>query len=375
MSGPKYDFLIVGSGMFGAVFARLATDAGYRCLVIDKRKHIGGNCYTENREGIDVHLYGPHIFHTSNETVWQFVNTFASFNNFINSPKAFVSGSLYSLPFSMNTFHELWGPAVISPEDAMQMIEKERWKGVPTNLEEQALSMVGRTIYDKLIKGYTEKQWGRKATDLPPSIIKRLPLRFTFDSNYFNDKYQGIPTEGYTCMFERMLNGIETVLNTDFLAARSFWKDQANCVVYTGCIDEYFGCKFGRLDYRTLDFAHRTVDCENYQGNAVINFPSANVPFTRRIEHKHFNKTKSNVTIITKEVPRECEPGDIPYYPIATDDNLSVHRQYQDLAKEENGVIFGGRLAEYKYMDMHVVIESAMNKWRSWLKANATIVK
>jgi UDP-galactopyranose mutase len=273
----------------------------------------------------------------------------------------------------MNTFHELWGPAVISPDDAMQMIEKERWRGVPTNLEEQALSMVGRSIYEKLIKGYTEKQWGRKAVDLPPSIIKRLPLRFTFDSNYFNDKYQGIPTGGYTCMFERMLNGIETVPNVDFLAARSFWQDQSNYIVYTGCIDEYFNYSLGRLNYRTLDFAHRTISSENYQGNAVINFPSAKVPFTRRIEHKHFNGAKGDVTIITKETPRECEPGDIPYYPIATEDNLFIHRQYQELAKQEKGVIFGGRLAEYKYMDMHVVIESAMNKWRSWQKANATM--
>jgi UDP-galactopyranose mutase len=365
------DFLIVGTGLFGATFARLATDAGYKCLVIDKRKHIGGNCYTEKREGIDLHFYGPHIFHTSNEAVWGFVNRFASFNSFINAPKAFFENRLYSLPFSMNTFHELWG--VVSPKEAKQIIEAERWKGVPSNLEEQALSMVGATIYNTLIKGYTEKQWGRKASELPASIIKRLPLRFTFDSNYFNDKYQGIPLDGYTTMFEKMLDGIETVLGIDFLAAPSFWKDQAKHVIYTGCIDQYFNYEFGSLNYRTLDFAHNVIACDNYQGNAVINYSCPSVPYTRKVEHKHFSGTQSDLTIITTETPRECESNDTPYYPIATEDNLTTFRKYKMLTDGEANVLFGGRLAEYKYMDMHVVIESAMNKWKTWQKANATM--
>jgi UDP-galactopyranose mutase len=253
------------------------------------------------------------------------------------------------------------------------VIEAERWKGSPSNLEEQALSMVGPTLYNTLIKGYTEKQWGRKATELPASIIKRLPLRFTFDSNYFNDKHQGIPTNGYTELFVNMLDDIETVLGIDFLAARSFWKDQAKWIVYTGCIDEYFDRQFGALNYRTLHFSHRLIATENYQGNAVINYACPLVPYTRKVEHKHFSKVKTDVTIVTEEVPGECRSGDTPYYPIATEDNLSVYSQYQQLAEQEKGVIFGGRLAEYKYMDMHVVIESAMNKWKTWLKANATI--
>lgn len=362
------DFLIVGAGLFGATFARLATDAGYSCLVIDKRSHIGGNCFTRKQDSIDVHEYGPHIFHTSNEAVWRFVNQYATFNSFINSPKARNGDKLYSLPFSMNTFYELWG--AISPDQARKIIELERWHGTPTNLEEQALSMVGQTIYETLIKGYTEKQWGRKCTELPTSIIKRLPLRFTFDSNYFTDKYQGIPANGYTEMFQRLLDGVPVKMGVDFLAAKNFWKEQAKCVVFTGCIDEYFDHAHGVLQYRTLHFEHETMERENYQGNAVINYAAANVPYTRKVEHKHFTGAKSPVTIVTTEYPAERKHYDIPFYPISIEPNLSAYGKYNEMAKREEGVIFGGRLAEYKYMDMHVVIESAMNKWNTWYKAN-----
>ena len=356
------DFLIVGAGLFGATFARLATDAGYKCLVIDKRNHVGGNCFTEKREGIDVHMYGPHIFHTSNRHVWEFVNSFASFNNYIHSPKIISNGKLYSLPFSMNTFHELWG--VASPEAAMQIIKAEQWNGSPINLEEQALSMVGPTIYNALIKGYTEKQWGRSATELPSSIIKRLPLRFTFDNNYFNDCYQGIPTQGYTAMFNSMLQGIETKLGVSFSPSYP-WQDQAKWMVYTGCIDEFFNFSLGRLEYRTLSFEHTVEPMENYQGLSQLNYADPTVPFSRTIEHKHFTGVQSEATVITKEVPSECRPNDTPYYPIGTARNLTMFEDYAKLSKSRN-IVFGGRLAEYKYMDMHVVIESAMNKWRSW---------
>jgi UDP-galactopyranose mutase len=356
------DFLIVGAGLFGSVFARLATDAGYKCLVIDKRHHAGGNCHSEKKEGIDIHLYGPHIFHTSNTSVWSFVNRFAEFNNYIHSPKIASNGKLYSLPFSMNTFYELWG--TISPEEAKQKIEAERWDIQPSNLEEQALSMVGSTIYDTLIKGYTEKQWGRQARELPASIIKRLPLRFTFDNNYFNDSFQGIPKQGYAAMFNAILEGIEIKLNTEF--SPSFpWRDQAKWLVYTGSIDEYYDFTLGRLEYRTLSFEHETKPVENWQGLSQLNHASPIVPYSRTIEHKHFTKAKSEVTIITKEVPGECGPHDLPFYPIATSSNVQLFEQYKQMA-DNSGVVFGGRLAEYKYMDMHVVIESAMNKWRSW---------
>jgi len=360
----QYDFLIVGAGLFGSVFARQATDAGFKCLVIDRRDHFGGNCYTEQKEGIEVHTYGPHIFHTSNETVWQYVNRFASFNSFINSPKAMQNGRLYSLPFSMNTFYELWG--VVSPDQAKRIIEKQRWKGKINNLEEQALAFVGEDIYRLLIKDYTEKQWGRKATELPSFIIKRLPLRFTFDSNYFKDKYQGIPKYGYSQMMAKMLDGIPLKLSVDFCQDKKYWQQQAANIVFTGKIDEYFNYQHGRLEYRTLDFSHSVLNTDNFQGNAVINFPSHSVPFTRRIEHRHFAECNSEVTIVTEETPRECTETDIPYYPINTNYNSRLYQQYKELAQQEQGVIFGGRLAEYKYMDMHVVIESALNRWRSW---------
>ena len=359
----KYDYLIVGCGLFGTTFARLATDAGKSCLIIDKRDHIAGNCYTEKVEGINVHKYGCHIFHTSNKVVWDFVNRFTEFNNFINSPKAFYKDKLYSLPFNMNTFYELWG--VTTPEYAERIIEKQRFKGTPKNLEEQALSLVGDDIYHTLIKGYTEKQWGRKATDLPSFIIKRLPLRFTFNNNYFNDKYQGIPVDGYTVMFERMLDGIDVQLNTDYFSDREHYDNLAEKVVYTGCIDEFFNYEYGDLQYRSLNFEEYIVDLENYQGNAVINYCDSDTMFTRIIEHKHFENSSSSKTVVSYEYPCEYVRGRTPFYPINTDNNQELYRKYKDDTDSLTKYVFGGRLSEYKYMDMHVVIESAMNKFRS----------
>ena len=359
----NYDYLIVGCGLFGATFARLATDAGKSCLIVDKRKHIGGNCYTENIEGINVHKYGAHIFHTSNRHVWQFVSRFAEFNNYINSPKAVSNdGKLYSLPFNMNTFYELWGTR--SPEHAKSIIESQKFQGTPTNLEEQALSLVGKDIYETLIKDYTEKQWGRPATKLPTFIIKRLPLRFTFDNNYFNDKYQGIPIGGYTKMFEKMLDGIEIKLETDYFSDREYFNSLASTVVYTGCIDEFFDYEYGELEYRSLKFDHKIMDTENYQGNAVINYCQKYPEYTRIIEHKHFEKVTTEKTIISKEYPQEYIRGKIPYYPINDDFNLKRHSKYKEKSKTLTNFIFGGRLSEYKYMDMHIVIESAINKFK-----------
>ena len=359
----KYDYLIVGCGMFGATFARLATDAGKSCLLIDKRDHIGGNCYTENIEEINVHKYGAHIFHTSNRHVWQFVNRFAEFNNYINSPKAVSNdGKLYSLPFNMNTFYELWGTR--SPEHAKSIIQSQKFQGTPTNLEEQALSLVGKDIYETLIKDYTEKQWGRPATELPAFIIKRLPLRFTFDNNYFNDKYQGIPIGGYTKMFEKMLDGIEIKLETDYFPNRKYFNSLASTVVYTGCIDEFFDYEYGELEYRSLKFDHKIMDTENYQGNAVINYCQKYPKQTRTIEHKHFEKVNTNKTVVTFEYPEKYLKGLIPYYPINNDYNSNIYLKYREKSKSLTNVIFGGRLSEYKYMDMHVAIESAMNTFK-----------
>ncbi|MCT0208505.1 UDP-galactopyranose mutase [Synechococcus sp. CS-1332] len=358
-----YDYLIVGCGLFGATFARLATDAGKRCLVIDRRPHIGGNCYTENLEGINVHRYGAHIFHTSNKAVWSFVNRFAEFNNYINSPKAISGGKLYSLPFNMNTFYELWQTR--TPAEARQRIEAQRFLGEPTNLEEQALSLVGKDIYEALIRDYTCKQWGKDPRELPAFIIKRLPLRFTYDNNYFTDRYQGIPIGGYTALFEAMLEGIEVRLNVDFLDNRTQLASLARKVVYTGCIDQYFDAELGRLEYRSLDFENSIEDLENFQGNAVINYCDTSEPFTRIIEHKHFERSTSEVTVITREYPKACTGEAIPYYPVNDPANQSLYRRYQELSHNADNVIFGGRLSEYKYMDMHVVIESAMNRFRS----------
>jgi len=356
----QYDYLIVGCGLFGTTFARLVTDAGKKCLIIDKRDHIAGNCYTENVDGINVHKYGAHIFHTSNKKVWEFVNRFAEFNNFINSPKAYSNGKLYSLPFNMNTFYELWG--VKTPDSAQLILDQQRYMGPVFNLEQQALSLVGNDIYYTLIKDYTEKQWGRRAIDLPAFIIKRLPLRFTFDNNYFNDKYQGIPIGGYTKMFENMLDGIEVKLNTDYFSDKSYFNSLAKTVVYTGKIDEYFDYQYGELDYRSLRFDVKRLEEENHQGNAVINYCDMSTKYTRIIEHKHFEGAKTDHTVITKEYPQTYERGLTPYYPINDDANQTLYKKYRDSAKSLTNVLFGGRLSEYKYMDMHVVIESAMNK-------------
>ena len=357
----KYDYLIVGSGLFGATFARLATDAGKSCLVIDRRHHIAGNCYSHDDGGIHIHRYGPHIFHTSNKVVWDFVHRFADFNNFILSPKAYSGEKLYSLPFNMNTFNQIWG--IKKPSSAKTIIDQQRFKGKPTNLEEQALSLVGKDVYEKLIKHYTEKQWGRSATELPAFIIRRLPLRFTYDNNYFNDRYQGIPIGGYTKMFENMLDGIEVCINTDYLENREYFDSLADKVVFTGPIDEYFNYELGELDYRSLRFEEERLDEENYQGTAIINYCDQSKDYTRICEHKHFDWVKSNHTVITKEYPQKYERGLTPYYPINDKTNQDLYNRYKAKSKELTNVLFGGRLAEYKYMDMHVVIESAMNKF------------
>jgi UDP-galactopyranose mutase len=359
----SYDYLIVGCGLYGATFARLATDAGLRCLVIDQRPHIGGNCYSENREGIHVHTYGAHIFHTSNRHVWDFVHRFAEFNNYINSPKAISGGQLYSLPFNMNTFYELW--QIRSPEEAQERIQSQRFRGEPRNLEEQALSLVGSDIYTTLIRDYTSKQWGRHPRDLPPFIIKRLPLRFTFNNNYFNDRYQGIPIGGYTQLFVKMLEGIEVRLNTDYLQSRSHLDSLARKTVFTGCIDAFFDHNCGRLEYRSLRFEHELLNKPNHQGNAVVNYCDNSVDYTRILEHKHFDNSPSEVTIITREYPQDCSDQAIPYYPVNDNANQILYQKYKEQATGLQRHIFGGRLSEYKYMDMHVVVEAAMNRFRS----------
>ena len=361
----KYDYLIVGCGAYGSTFARLATDAGKTCLIIDKRDHIAGNCYSEDNNGIHVHSYGPHIFHTNNEKVWQFVNKFAKFNNFILSPKARSGGKVYSLPFNMNTFYEMWGES--KPSVVKNIIEEQRFKGTPTNLEEQALSLVGKDIYQKLIKTYTEKQWGKSATELPTFIIKRLPLRFIFDNNYFNDHYQGIPIGGYTKMFEKILDGIEVRLNTDYFSDREYFNSLATKVVYTGCIDEFFDYDIGELEYRSLRFDHQELDEENYQGCAVVNYCDNTQQYTRVTEHKHFERVKTDHTVITREYPQKYKRGLIPYYPINNSRNQNLFNEYRKRSRSLTNCIFGGRLAEYKYMDMHVVIESAINKCKGKL--------
>lgn len=359
-----YDFLVVGAGMFGATFARLATDAGRRCLVIDKRQHIAGNCYTEERDGIHIHVYGPHIFHCNDHDIWAFVNRFACFNNFRNAPIALHRGKAYSLPFNMYTFNQLWG--VTTPQEARARIESQRLKldREPANLEEQALALVGRDIYETLIRGYTRKQWQRDPKELPPEIIKRLPLRFTWDNNYFNDRHQGIPVDGYTRLFERMLDGIEVRLGCDYLADRAAWNALARTVVFTGRIDEYFDYRFGELEYRTLRFESEWLDTDNYQGNAVVNYTEAEVPWTRIVEHKHFTPGNASPrTCITREIPDTWSRNKVPYYPIGDARNSAIHRRYEELAAAEAGIIFGGRLAEYRYYDMHQVLGSAFKKF------------
>ena len=367
----KYDYIVVGAGLFGATFARLATDAGKKVLVIDKRDHIAGNVYTENVDGINVHMYGAHIFHTDYKDVWDFVNTYAEFNRYTNSPIARIGNEVYNLPFNMNTFSKMWND-VFTPEDAMRHIEEERKEitGEPTNLEEQAISLVGRTIYEKLIKGYTEKQWNKECKDLPAFIIKRLPVRLTYDNNYFNDRYQGIPIGGYTKMVENMLEGIEVKLNTDFFDNKFKYMDMCENIVYTGMIDEFYDFKEGRLQYRSLKFDTKILEgVENFQGNAVINYTGREVDYTRVIEHKHFEGTKDiNKTIVTYEYPSDWDPSKEAYYVINDDKNNELAEKYRKLASNEKNVIFGGRLAEYKYYDMDDVIKSAFETFKTYDK-------
>lgn len=356
----RYDILLVGAGLFNAVLAHHFIKQGKSVLVLEKRDHIAGNCYTYNKHNIDVHQYGAHIFHTSNEQVWNFINQFGKFNSFINSPIANYKGKIYNLPFNMNTFSQLFG--VVTPAEAEAVILNEKMKELmyfPSNLEEQAIAMVGRTIYEKLIKGYTQKQWGRKCTELPPEIIKRLPLRFTYDNNYFNDKYQGIPVEGYTKIIERMFEGADILLNTDFLKDKEKWESMADLVFYSGCIDEYYDYCYGPLEYRSVRFETEVLDKENYQGNAVVNYTSDEEPYTRIIEHKWFNNRGSDRTIISKEYSSEWKKGDIPYYPVNNEKNNALYEKYKAIQNDK--VIFVGRLGNYKYYDMDDTIEDAFN--------------
>lgn len=381
----KYDYLIVGSGLFGATFAHLAHKHGKTCMVIDKRPHLGGNIYCENIEGINVHKYGAHIFHTSNKEVWNFVNSIVEFNRYTNSPVANYKGKLYNLPFNMNTFYQMWG--VTTPEEAQAKIDEQKAEAVakmkadgvsePRNLEEQAQVLIGKDIYERLIKGYTEKQWGRKCTDLPAFIIKRLPVRLIFDNNYFNDKYQGIPIGGYNKLINGLLEGTDTKVSVDFFKdeielpngnkglLKDHWKELASKLVFTGKIDEVYDYQFGKLNYRTVRFEQETIDCPNYQGNAVVNYTEREVPYTRVIEHKHFEMFGAEVyetpkTVISKEYSTEWKDGMEPYYPVNDKENSELYAQYKNLADQEEDVIFGGRLAEYKYYDMAPIIEKAL---------------
>lgn len=360
-----YDYLVVGAGLFGSVFAYEMKKSGKTVLVVDKRSHIGGNIYTENVGGINVHKYGAHIFHTNNKQIWDYVNSFAEFNRYTNSPIASYKGELYNLPFNMNTFSKMWG--IKTPEDAKAIIEKQKAeiKGEPQNLEEQTISLVGRDIYEKLVKGYTEKQWGRACKDLPAFIIKRLPVRFVYDNNYFNDRYQGIPVGGYTQIVEKMLEGIEVRLNTGFLENKAELSALADKVVFTGAIDAYFDYCYGELEFRSLYFDTEDLPVENYQGNAVVNYTEYEIPYTRIIEHKHFEYgcqggEQTNHTVITREYPVAWKLGDEPYYPINDERNNNLFEKYEELAKAESNVIFGGRLGNYKYYDMDKVIEAAL---------------
>ena len=389
MEKKEYDYLIVGSGLFGATFAHKAKQAGKRCLVIDKRPHLGGNVYCENIEGINVHKYGAHIFHTNNKQVWDFVNAIVEFNRYTNSPIANYKGKQYNLPFNMNTFYQMWG--VLTPEEAKAKIEEQKAEAVaamkaagvsePRNLEEQALMLIGKDIYEALIKGYTEKQWGRKCTELPAFIIKRLPVRFVHDNNYFNDRYQGIPIGGYNKLIDGLLEGVDTITNCNFFTdninedscvirgnscLKDTWREFADKLVYTGPLDEYFGFKFGRLDWRTVSFEQETLDTPNYQGNAVMNYTEAEVPYTRIIEHKHFEMFGQEVydcpkTVISREYSTEYKPGMEPYYTVNDDRNNALADQYRSLAAQEPNAIFGGRLAEYKYYDMAPIVEKVLN--------------
>lgn len=373
----KYDYLVVGAGLFGATFAHQAQKAGKTCLVIDRRPHRGGNIYCEQVEGINVHKYGAHIFHTSNKEVWDFVNSIVEFNRYTNSPVANYKGKLYNLPFNMNTFHQMWG--VTTPAAAKAKIEEQRLEAVeqmkasgitePRNLEEQAIALIGKDIYEQLIKGYTEKQWGRPCTEIPAFIIKRLPVRMVFDNNYFNDRYQGIPIGGYNKLIDGLLEGIEVQCNVDFLANKTYYESLADKIVFTGAIDEFYGFQFGKLAYRTISFETEIHDMPNFQGNAVINYTEKDVPFTRIIEHKHFEMFGDEVeacpkTVVSKEFSTEWKDGMEPYYPINDAENNALYEKYKALADAESKYIFGGRLAEYKYYDMHKIVELALERWR-----------
>lgn len=370
----EYDYLIVGAGLFGSMFAYQAKRKGKKCLVIDKRPQLGGNLYCENKEGINIHKYGAHIFHTNSKRVWNFVNSLVEFNRYTNSPVANYQGKLYNLPFNMNTFYQMWG--VTTPEEAEKKLEAQRFEAIekmrtegiqePRNLEEQALSLIGKDIYERLIKGYTEKQWGRKCTDLPAFIIKRLPIRLIFDNNYFNDGYQGIPKGGYNKLIEALLEGVETKVDMNFFDYSDDWKKIADKLVFTGKIDEFFNYQLGKLEYRTVRFEEEIINSANYQGNAVINYTDAKVPYTRIIEHKHFELFGQDInkcpkTIISKEFSTEWQPGMEPYYPVNDERNNSLYQRYKKLADKETNVIFGGRLAEYKYYDMAPIVDRVLN--------------
>jgi UDP-galactopyranose mutase len=365
----KYDFLIVGAGLYGAVFAHEAKRLGKTCLIIDKRDHIAGNIYTEKVEDIQVHKYGAHIFHTNNKEVWEYVNQFAEFNRYTNSPVANYHGEIYNLPFNMNTFNKMWG--VVAPEAAKKKIEEQRSMNFvehPQNLEEQAINLVGKDIYEKLIRGYTEKQWGRPCSELPAFIIRRLPVRFTYDNNYFNADYQGIPVGGYTAMVERMIEGIEVKLNTDYFKEKSKWDSVAEKVVYTGPVDAYFDYKFGILEYRSVRFETEILNIENFQGNAVVNYTDSETPYTRIIEHKHFEFGTQPKTVISREYSIEWKLGDEPYYPVNDEKNNALYEKYKAFTKTQSNVIFGGRLGEYKYYDMDKIVEVALQKAKEVLQ-------
>lgn len=363
----KYDYLIVGAGLYGCVFAHEMQKIGKTALVIDKREHLGGNVYTKKMEGINVHMYGPHIFHTNDKSIWDYVNALVPFNRFTNSPLAFYQGKIYNLPFNMNTFTQLWG--VLTPEEAEAKLASQVVHNTnPQNLEEYALAEVGRDIYEVLIKGYTEKQWGRACKNLPLSIIKRLPIRYTYDNNYYNDAYQGVPIGGYTLLIERLLDGIEVQLNTDFFADKEQLQNLANHTIYTGKIDQFYDYKFGKLAYRSVTFEHEVVKKQNFQGNALVNYTARDVPYTRIIEHKHFEFGTQPNTVISKEFPKETAATDEPHYPVGDAYNKAIYAHYKQLAHSEKKISFGGRLAEYQYYDMHQVIASALSKTKTLKK-------
>ena len=365
----KYDYLIVGTGLFGSIFAYEAKKRGKKCLIIDKRNHVGGNIYTEKIEDINVHKYGAHIFHTSNKEIWEYINQFSEFNRYTNSPVAKYKDEVYNLPFNMNTFNKLWG--VFTPEEAKQKIQEELQEvniDEPKNLEQQAIKLVGKTIYEKLVKGYTEKQWGMRATELPSFIIKRLPVRFTYDNNYFNDKYQGIPEGGYTKIIEKMLDGIETKLNYNYFDHKEELENIAEKIIFTGAIDEYYDYCFGELEYRSVRFETEVLDIDNYQGNAVVNYTEYEVPYTRIIEHKHFEYGMQPKTVISKEYSDTWNRDKEPYYPINNEKNNTLYLKYKELADIDDKIIFGGRLGQYKYYDMHKVIEEALRAVNTELK-------